>query len=326
MILDTNVWSYVGEQRAARALAELEDDLAMTVIVPPSILLEALRTPVEELRSAIAGAMTARRRVREHPLPEARLEADELVAEARRLRPEWVRRFPMTSRLAPLEAYWTKRLWQQTARDPAYVAQIAKAIEPDTAERILEIQRSNQRAMRDANFRFHDEQPWSDFNSDAPADVTTGWGGDRIEAWRSESALLFWRELVHVVRRVRRFGGDKTYADWTEAWLDLDVIARDRLSWNRFWYYEVDSRNMPRCWMRAVMPWAQLDARVERGNPRDAQHAAYLFDADCFVTADRRYARALERVRSWSPRAFATVVLIPATDAVVDEIARAVSA
>jgi hypothetical protein len=326
VILDTMVWSYIGDRGEIDAFEELEESLDLTVVVPPSILLEALRTPVEDVRASVVDAMTRKRGVREHPLPEARLESDELVSEARRLRALWVRSFPMTSRLAPLEAFWTRRLWQNAARNPGEVARIAAATHDDNVtEKIISIQRANKTAALDAGFHLSAEQPWADFSGDAPAEVTVGWEGDRIEAWRVESALLFWRELVHVRRHARRFGGDKTYTDWIEPWLDLDLATRDRSSWNRFWYYDVRAESMPRCWIRALMPWAQLETRVEESGPRDAQHAAYLFDADCFVTADRRYARALGLLRNWTPRQFATVALVPASGSIVEAVAQAVS-
>jgi len=151
--------------------------------------------------------------------------------------------------------------------------------------------------------------------------VTAGWRGQRIEAWRVESALLWWRELVLVPRRARRVGGDTTYADWTGAWLKLDAVARDRPAWNRFWYYDVHASRMPRAWIHAVIPWAQLQTKVGAGNPRDAQHAPYLFDADRFLTSDRRFHLTLERLRAGCPRPFAQVCLLPGHGSVVDAIA-----
>jgi hypothetical protein len=326
VILDTMVWSYIGERREVDAFEALERSRDLTVVVPPSILLEALRTPVDDIRAVIVNAMTRRRGSREHPLPETRLESDELVTEARRLRASWIRPFPNTSRLGPLEAFWTRRLWQQAARDPAKVARVAAATgqDDDVTAKIVSIQRANKEAASKAGFHLTAEEPWADFSEDAPGEVTDGWVGDRIEGWRVESALLFWRELVHVRRRARRYGGDKTYADWIEPWLDLDIATRDRSSWNKFWYYDVRAEAMPRCWIRALMPWAQIAIRVEDSGPRDAQHAAYLFDVDCFVTADRRYARALELVRNWAPRPFAAVALVPATGSIVDAVSEAI--
>lgn len=120
--------------------------------------------------------------------------------------------------------------------------------------------------------------------------------------------------------RERPSGGDTTLADWLHPWVRSDLIARDRESWNRLWYYEVEAKRVPRNWMREVIPWAQLEPKVAEGNPRDMQHASYLFDADVFVTADRRYKAALELVRPLAPVDFAQVVRIPGRGSAVSAV------
>jgi hypothetical protein len=56
------------------------------------------------------------------------------------------------------------------------------------------------------------------------------------------------------------------------------------------------------------------------------QHAAYLYEADVFFTADRRYAASLEHLRPWSPADFAHTAVLAADRSVVtgieDELAR----
>ena len=51
VILDTNVWTSIGERAEQTAFEALEDRLQITVVVPPPMLLEALRTPVAGPRS-----------------------------------------------------------------------------------------------------------------------------------------------------------------------------------------------------------------------------------------------------------------------------------
>jgi len=65
------------------------------------------------------------------------------------------------------------------------------------------------------------------------------------------------------------------------------------------------------------MPWAQILTKLGQGNPRDIQHAAYMYDADIFFTADRRYAASLEHLRRWSPVPFARTVRLSAADSLV---------
>jgi hypothetical protein len=122
-MLDNNVRTYVGERNLAAALERFEGDTpGLTNVVPPSILLEALRTPVIDVRNQIVGAMTSRRRERVHPLPQARQEADEVVAAITRRQPAWMRQFPDPSSARKLEAFWTRRIWQIAATDPNEMA------------------------------------------------------------------------------------------------------------------------------------------------------------------------------------------------------------
>jgi hypothetical protein len=98
--------------------------------------------------------------------------------------------------------------------------------------------------------------------------------------------------------------------DWVQPVVNTDSLARDRTAWNRFWYLEVEQLAVPRNWMRILMPHAQLAWRLGTGEPRDAQHAAYLFDTDVLITADKRYAWALDLVGRWTKTSFARVALM----------------
>jgi hypothetical protein len=53
---------------------------------------------------------------------------------------------------------------------------------------------------------------------------------------------------------------------------------------------------MSRNWLRWAVHFAQRASRIGKGNPVDGQHAPYLFDADLFITADKRLARMNKRL------------------------------
>jgi hypothetical protein len=152
-------------------------------------------------------------------------------------------------------------------------------------------------------------------------------------AWRIHNAQLWWTQLTIVPRRVSIRANtviqyDSTFFDWVDPWVDTRLIAADRTSWNRLWYYEVDQRETPRNWIRQAVRFAQLAWKIGSGNPRDEQHAAYLFDTDLFVTADKRFQPILELVRRWTITPFANVALmrVPRADdgSVVEEIERVI--
>jgi hypothetical protein len=319
-ILDTNVWTYIGERGEREAFEALEQDLDFTVVVPPSLLLEALRTPVPKIRALVVEAMTSRRGTRVHPLPEARLEADEVVAESRRLRPSWLRRFPLSANVTPLERFWTRALWQEAAEDPMRVAAALSSEVEGIVEKIHAVQRENKTMFMEAGFRLNDSEPWVELDALEDTDKC-GWEGTRIAAWRYEGCATWWHALVVAPRIAQRRAMDTSYADWAGALLNLAAVARDRASWNHLWYHEVDASEMPRIWLRSVVPWVQLQTRLGSGNARDAQHAAYLYDADVLITADRRYGKVLDIVRNWAPTPFAQACVISATDSPTESIA-----
>jgi hypothetical protein len=50
---------------------------------------------------------------------------------------------------------------------------------------------------------------------------------------------------------------------------------------------------------------AQHTVKASTGNAVDGQLSTYLYDAEIFVTSDKRFFRVLEAIRSFSPQPFA---------------------
>jgi hypothetical protein len=319
VILDTNIWSYIAASGEADPFDEFARERSLDVVVPPSILLEALRTSDPAVRAQIVNAITGRDASRSHPSTEARQMADEVVSEIRRLRPKWLRTFPETSKLPVLENFWTKKIWQEAAADPSLVADRMKAVpEMDQAgEHVYATQQFNKEAFIESDASANWEvEPSVDLSVDPNNELETyrrGWDGERVAFWRVDSAMT-WRD---VALRGGRSPLHKTLHDWLAPWVRSDLLRRERESWNRFWYYEIDGAMMPRNWITSLMPWAQILTKLGEGNPRDIQHAAYLYDADIFFTADRRYAASLEHLRPWSPVPFARTTRLSATAPIV---------
>ncbi len=287
VILDTNVWSYTS------------DSVALGQIV---------------------AAITRRFARTTHPSTEARQVADEVVSEIRRLRPLWLRAFPETSNIARLEKFWTKKLWQQAAADPLLVAeQMNAGPEMDQAsQHLYETQQFNRTAFRESDASSTWEvEPQVDL-SDQLESQRLGWAGERVAFWRVDNSMTWLNVTLRGASE--RVPLHRTLHDWLDPWVRSDLIRRERESWNRFWYYEVDGARMPRNWITSLMPWAQILTKLGEGNPRDIQHSAYLYDADTFFTADRRYGAALEHLRPWSPVPFARTARLSATEPVVPAI------
>src|SRR3712207_4224355 len=69
--LDTNVWSYIAIRDEVARFEELEDARNLRLVIPPSTLIEALRTPQPTVRDQIIAAMTSRGDTRIHLHSEA---------------------------------------------------------------------------------------------------------------------------------------------------------------------------------------------------------------------------------------------------------------
>jgi hypothetical protein len=66
--------------------------------------------------------------------------------------------------------------------------------------------------------------------------------------------------------------------------------------WN-LWCEEATPGEVRRDWIRAALAYTQLTMKVGLGNAGDAQHSAYLVDADIFLSSDQRLVTALNEVR-----------------------------
>lgn len=297
--LDTNLWSYIGDEAQSSAFEALVADRNLQVVVPPSTLLEVLRIPVADPRRRIIAALSGRDH---HRLAsEAQLESQEVVAEARRLRPAWCRSMPDTAKLASLTAAWTKRIWRIARSQPEVLHEyltrdlrIHDYVTQKQREQRLEVIRTGFDVTSVSTLK-------ASATSDASPEYLAGWDGAPVDVWRLHTRDLFWHQLATVPARAWLTGDDTTYADWTGAWLDLGCLTSDRSDFTRFWLQEVEVTAIPRNWLRWAVPTVQIARKVTGGNPADAQHSAYLLDCDTYLTADVGYAATLAMVREQAP-------------------------
>jgi hypothetical protein len=296
--LDTNIWSYLAD---ASAVAEFDARAAtagLRVVTPPSILLEVLYTRDPARRRAIVEALCSGRRIR--PPSEAQTMCEEVIAEIRRLHPEWLRRMPDTAEVASLNSFWTKRIWRE-ARDRAREARV-DGVERRHQELITRNQRNNTLKARDQGFDIHDLNALLAKPEDGDALRGRGWRDERPAAmWRAENALLYWFQVVIVGSRAVVTREDATFADWVGAYVDLRELRRHEDEFFAMWLYDVETNAMLRNWVAWAIVWAQMQRRVEESGAIDAQHSPYLCDCDVFLTADKRFAHALNIVAEQAP-------------------------
>ncbi|MFD5009966.1 hypothetical protein [Streptomyces chartreusis] len=300
VILDNNVWSYVGIEGTKAELESLAQERRLSLRTPPATLLEVLRTKDAEKRDRIIEAMTSRHWVRLRT--EVDVECQEFVAEARRTRPHWVRQLSRPGRPATLREFWMRGIWREAARDSGPLAARQPRVMDADEDRVFDVLKSNSLSMRNSD--------WNAGNlgkvtylatEEAPDSYLAGWQrGTHVAGWRVEGRDVFRNALdQHDLKTWS--GHDTTYGDWVEPYLYLDRVLRDPEDFTRFWLTDVDEARMPRNWLRWVSGVALLEHKVTKSTGRDNQLACYLPDCDVFLSEDRRFVRALQRVKEAAP-------------------------
>ncbi|MEE4417787.1 hypothetical protein [Streptomyces bugieae] len=244
--------------------------------------------------------MTSRHWVRLHT--EADLECAELVAEARRTRPRWVRQLPQPGRPAALREFWTRRIWREAARDSTPLAARQPLLTDAVEDHVFGVLKSNSLAMREAEWHAEDLAKVTYLaTEEAPDSYLAGWRrGTHAAGWRVEGRDVFRHALDR--HDLKTWAGhDTTYGDWLAPYLHLDRVLRDPEDFTRFWLTDVDEARMPRNWLRWASGVALLEHKVTKSSGRDNQLACYLPDCDVFLSEDRRFVRALQRVKEAAP-------------------------
>lgn len=309
VMLDTNLWSSIGDDHASQRFDVFVQARALEVLTPPSTLMEVCRHPVPEVRQRIISALARYPRGR---LPtEAQLESAEVVAEARRSRPQWLRSMPDTAKVASLNAFWTKRVWRIAQQDAQGIHDYeATNAQPLIASEMLR-QKHNRTSLLRGKFNLRPLTALMEkATPERAATRAPGWSGEPVEAWRTNSREIFWHALVSTTDRSPFTGEDRTFADWVGAYLDLPTIRSDPADFTRFWLEDVQIEAVRRQWVRWAVQMMQNDRKVTPGNPADRQHSSYLVDCDLFLSADAALISVLEIVGEDAPFPFAKPVLV----------------
>ena len=307
-VLDTNLWSSLGDDDSVDHFEEILRRKNATVCVPPSTLLEVVNIPHESVRVRIIKALALGRRRTRLPT-EAESYSMEVVRLIRRTHPEWVRILPNSSLASSHRTFWMKKVWSEAVADSTRMHEY-QATQRPIQDHIVERQKKNRRSLlkNQAELKVLTELTGS---SDQPAQASLpGWDGSAATLWRLNLAQLTWHQLGVIGPRALLTGEDRTMTDWVEPYIQLARVRSQAAEFVRMWLEEAQVLDVPRNWLSWAVDTVQWTEKIGTGNPADAQHAAYLIDCDVFLTADVRFARILERVREDAPFPFAQVLLV----------------
>lgn len=301
VLLDTNVWAYVADQDSGDALARLARLHGVDIAVAPGVAYEVLRVTDPDV-------MRKQTRLLVRPewrrlMPEAYSESRDVLAEIRRLRPDWAADVPDNAFLTKLKRDWVSRssdaFWGRLRDDPAAVA--LDQVIGGEGRHVADLIHENNQALRHAAIRAG--WAWHDF--------------DLMDVWFLEGDVHFWSagsEDMAVVAGVPGAPAEpiaawrqESHANWTR-WLvseqrsgPWDWIGPQLSSswppapqeWAAFWL-EVQADRVPREVTRWAVARLQALRKTTRSTQFDNQVASYLADADHVVTADRAFADVIE--------------------------------
>ena len=289
-LIDTNLWSSVADASLGSDLIKAARRKHIEILAAPSVLYELLRTPNESVRKRFVDVITLPHWKR--LMPETFSETKEILAEVRRLRPDWLRTTPNRGEYMRIFHDWRSRkggMWlrarETPSREAGFIDQLGGAD--------LQTARGEaQRIRKEVNEMSIKKPPPLDKVYSTPPVPFLGWKGDNIAAWRYAAFLSVTPCLNDP---------EHPYTTWLDADVDVSAMLSDSAGWVSFWFYDVDLHAVPRCWLRWAFGYLQAFRKVTDGTPCDTQLATYLPDADIVLSSDGGFIDRIEECRKYAP-------------------------
>lgn len=303
IILDTNVWSRLAEANAGAALRSAAHKANVRVLAAPSVLYELARIPVLASRRRALRLVTETHWQR--LMPEAYLEAEELITAITTHHPEWLLESPELHEHRRLVHDWSRRnapskrrlrtpnkagVWERFRLGAAIAGEHLSLLEGDTLDAARLEAKAARREIIDQNAAGPGPLDGVRAMYQLPA---PGWRGDSFAPWRGEAL----ESLSYYL-----FGATEgAYLDWISPKVDLKLLHERPGAWTQFWLYDVQETEVPRQWIRWAFRYLARFRKISSGTPCDIQLSAYLPDADYIASADKIMIEFVEEARRYSP-------------------------
>jgi len=235
VILDTNIWSSIGDEEATAHFDQLMKSRNLQVVVSPSTLMEVALLPVPEARQRIIRALGTGPRMRLCTEAEAEAECREVSLEVRRARPHWMRRMPDTAKVWALNNYWTKKVWREALQDSQRIYDYQMKYKERMHEYLLDRQRVRRASFIETDFKI---RPLTALQAtpdpDVPESYLAGWSGEPVEIWRIMLRDYYWFQLTALAGRALLTKEDTTAADWVGSYVNLVKLRESREDFTNF--------------------------------------------------------------------------------------------
>lgn len=301
VLLDTNIWSYVAATGCERDLVRTSREANVQVVVPPSVVEEALRLPDRLARRRLIELLTHRQWT--HLLPEAHAEAMDFLSLVSTRRSAWL------WAEAKLDRYEAEArsfdgpdgYWRFARRFTTVAAQGSMARERESLARERAWAEEDRQLFADQQFESLDVLARGRLAADLP-----GYEGEETDVWRGEALVRYWSGTSE------RGGDPLYYGTWIEPFIDVARMRDDQASFVKLLLHEATSGELPRLWTRCAVRLAQATRRTTRGTPGDNLLSTWWCEVDAFVTADRAFGEISDKVRDVAPMPLARTVVVPA--------------
>ena len=298
LLLDTNIWSYVADANAVPDLLKASKNVEF--LVAPAMVSEARAFPDPGLRKRLLEVMTHSRWKR--LMPETYLEAEEIKSALLSVRPRWAAigasdrdfkrgRYEFLRRSG---GFWDK------ARDDAPL--------PVTNESLREASENAlaRQEVRDIRDKFKNGVHQDRTKHLQHVTIDAGrfiLGTQTVDYWRLATAF-------HLKSELRIYAAP--YREWLDYAVDVNAMLADEEQFDAVWFCELQPQQLKRQWLRASMEYLQRWHKPSDGSPADSQLASHLLDADYFVTADKNFAKCIEKIHLEAPFATAKAFKVSA--------------
>ena len=224
-------------------------------------------------------------------MPDAYLEAQEIKAALLSLRPQWAAAEKEFKDFNKVRYDWLRRkggFWERARKDvqfPMTDESLRGKVENKLAQQEVRDIRDMFKGRNQSGALTHLQSVTIEPNGSI-AKMTT------VDYWRLTSSYILLKELQIYA---------SPYREWLDCEVDIHALTADMEDFENMWFRELQPEQVKRQWLRGSMEFLQRWHKPSDGSPVDSQLTSHLIDVDYFVTADKNFARCVERIHAEAP-------------------------
>jgi hypothetical protein len=276
LYFDTNIYNFIAETGESVMFRKFLKKGRYRVLASSENLLEIIANPNSEAQYNAIKTLTTVASYYEK-VPMSWRQAQEVLFEIRRCRPQWLRNIPFDKKARQLLQSSAKR-WED-AKEGILPNATAYGVYRRDYESGVSGEQQFQKALRAFLLKRNNDYFLGSRKIDLENPDTY---------WRVD-CLSVWHNAIVVKARESR-----DYADWLEPFTTKNTFSDTTT--DKFWLEEVRAENLPCNRLSSLVSFYQVRHKITHGNPTDQMHAPHLLDVDILLTADRAFFDVLSEI------------------------------